>query len=933
MAESGKTRSSTSPAGTLQPFLDGLSGNGERPAFLKFEREGRRAYSFARLAEEAVRVAAGLMHFGIRRGEPVALMGRPGMEWAAVCLGVMRAGAAVMPLDLQLDPETLSHILRDSGSRLFFCSRDRSECLMGNAPASHRAVYLLDAHAGEGTGWGQVLRDHQGRMPELEPEDRAALFYTSGTTGRPKGVPLSHRNLSFQLHALQKAGLLFEGDRLLLPLPLHHVYPLVMGMLVPLSMGVPIVLPFARTGPQLIRSIREGEATVVLGVPRLYSALYSGISRRFESGGTLSSALFRGAVNLSALLRRRTGILLGKRLLKPIHRRIGERLRLFASGGAALEPGLAWNLEGMGWQTVIGYGLTETSPLLTLKAPGDLHLESVGRPIPGVELRVGPAGIPGASTGGTRWGEVLARGPNVFEGYLNLPEETRKAFTDDGWFRTGDLGHLDEEGYLHLAGRISSILVTEGGENIQPEDVERVYEQHPLVREAGLLLQHGRPVLVVVPERSQIRTRDEPAVREEVHRAVQEQSARLASFQRPSELLIVDRPLARTRLGKIRRHLLAEAADRARRESGELRQFPAGPIPLEEMSDADRELLSGREVRQVWEWLCSRFRDRRLSPDSSPEIDLGIDSLEWLNITLEIRRITGVELGEEVVSGIRTVRDLLTAVAEAPSRGGAAGEDLSLAEPEGFLSRGQKRWLEPLTRAELLQAKVLFRLNEALIKPVLGLRVLGLENVPERGPYLITPNHVSYLDAFVLAAALGTERLGGLFWAGFAATAFANPLNRHVSRLALAFPVDPGRSPFSSLAFGAAVLKRGQNLVWFPEGERSPDGKLRRFKPGVGVLLEHYPVPVVPAFVHGTEAVLPVGGFIPRPGRVAVIFGSAVSVDELEREGRGKERKDRIVSGLEGRVAALAREAAALSGHGRLTKSLPSSRRRTPLPA
>jgi long-chain acyl-CoA synthetase len=230
---------------------------------------------------------------------------------------------------------------------------------------------------------------------------------------------------------------------------------------------------------------------VLIGVPRLYRALAAGVRARAEGAGRLAAALFRAGAALSTWLRRRLGLRLGKLLLRPLHRQLGPRLRVLVSGGAALDPDLAWELEGLGWQIATGYGLTETAPMLTLDRPGKARIGSVGRPLPGVEIRIDPSAGPdtprqpetGRADPRRQEGEILARGPGVFAGYRHLPEKTAEAFTDDGWFRTGDLGYLDGDGYLYVTGRVATRITTEGGKKFQPDDVEAAYQANPVLRE------------------------------------------------------------------------------------------------------------------------------------------------------------------------------------------------------------------------------------------------------------------------------------------------------------------------------------------------------------------------------------------------------------------------------------------------------------------
>ncbi len=438
------------------------------------QEEGARHQSYAELTHRVRRLARGLADTGVGRGDPVALLATNRPEWVVACLAVIEAGAVIVPLDAGLGDEELSYALSESGAKLIFTTERHVKRLESFDLTKAPELVLLDAGAGDERSWRNLLADNATEPPRVEPKDLAALFYTSGTTGRAKGVPLSHRNLVFQLNALVEAGVVREDDRVLLPLPLHHVYPFAIGMLTPLALGLPIVLPKSLTGPQLVRAMREGEVSVVVGVPRLYDALYSGLQERAGSAGSVLARLFETAVNTGMRARKKTGRSPGKLILRPLHRRFGPKLRILASGGAPLDEDLAWKLEGLGWKVAIGYGLTETSPLLTLNPPEGSKLASVGRPILGVELRVDPSAVPGASGEERRTerpseeGEILARGPGVFSGYRNMPEETEEVLTEDGWFRTGDLGYFDEDGYLYVTGRASPLIVTESGKNLQP---------------------------------------------------------------------------------------------------------------------------------------------------------------------------------------------------------------------------------------------------------------------------------------------------------------------------------------------------------------------------------------------------------------------------------------------------------------------------------
>jgi long-chain acyl-CoA synthetase len=582
--------------------------------------------------------------------------------------------------------------------------------------------------------------------------------------------------------------------------------------------------------------------------------------------------------------------------MRLLRKRIAPHLRIVVSGGAALKADVGWRLEGLGWLVATGYGLTETAPLLTINQPGNLRFETAGHPVSEVQLRIDKEAAPGGAHDGHDAGEILARGPGVFSGYLNLPDKTAEAFTDDGWFRTGDLGFLDDRDDLHLAGRRSTVIVTESGEKVQPDAVEDAYQQHPAIGEIAVLGRNGRLVGLIVPKAD---AGDGADVEGAVRRAVEEVSRGLPSHQRLTEFALTREAIPRTRLGKPQRHLLAERYEQALQDTG--RQSKS-PMPPEEMSAEDRALLEDPAAAAAWELLAGRFGDRRLSPDSDLNLDLGVDSMEWLNISLEISQRTGVGLGEDTIARVRTVRDLLAEVA------GGAREEVHralLEDPEAALSEEQKRWLRPLDSVSQAVAFCVYWINRWMMRSFFRLRCSGLECLPAERPFLITPNHTSFLDPLALAASLDYSLLRSTYWAGWTGIVFKNALRRAAARLVQAVPIDPERGAASSLAFGAAVLKRKMALIWFPEGARSQDGSLQPFKPGIGLLLEQHPVPVVPVAIRGAHEAWPRHRSLPRLEPIEVSIHPAVDPKLLEQRGSGETPSQRIVDALHGHVADL----------------------------
>ena len=866
---------------TLQDLLPRFLAFGTKPAVLSMGEIGAEAMGYEELSHQVTRLANGLLESGLERGEPVAIIAPNSAEWIIACLAVVAAGGLLVPLDLHLPPNLLAHEISNSGCKRVFTSREALSSLEKATPEGLTLeTYLLDTGEDHGTqhSWRSLLSDEAGALPELSPDEPAVLFYTSGTTGLPKGVPLTHRNLLANLEGLRGQNLAYPGVRALLPLPLHHVYPFMVGMLVPLDGGATVVLPAGATGPEIVRALKLGGATALVGVPGLYEAMVTTIRRRIEARGKLLSPLLKSLLAVSLWLRRRFGWRLGRLLLYPIHRGVGPRLRIVASGGAALKDEVAWDLEALGWQVLTGYGLTETAPIISFTALGHGQIGSAGQPLAGLEIRFEPVeGMPG--------GEVQVRGPNVFAGYHNRPDAIEKAFTPDGWFRTGDLGVLDQDGYLRILSRVDEMIVLADGKNIQPEEIEESYTKSPYLREVAVLGQDGRLGALVVPDVTAIGQASTGNIEEVVRAELGRVSRDLRPHERVSDYHITLDALPRTSLGKIKRHLLPSLFDRARSKTDIAELEDIG------LSKTDRSLISSAAARVVMDALRQLAPERAVTLEADLQADLGIDSLAWVSLTLELERRQGIYLDEAAIGHLTTVRSLLEATLQAQEQAFAR-------EGEGLIPAQQLRWLEPTGPLLYRLGLLLLFLNRSILRGFFRLRVTAVDRLPLDEPFVLTPNHTSFLDVFALAAALPRRVLVNTYWAGTVDYLFNSKVRRAFSRLTHVFPVDPVKSPVSSLLMGSEVLKRGRVLVWFPEGRRSPDGKLQSFMPGIGRLIQESGWLIVPVHIAGTFQAWPQGSRFPRLGPLSVHFGEPINRNDLIACGSGDVEDARLADGL-----------------------------------
>ena len=537
----------------------------ERPALC--DTEGA-CLSYGELRAYADAVASYLTDLGVGPGDRVALIAENSREWGLWYLGVTAMGAVILPILTDFSAAEVSGIL---------------------AHAEPKAAIVTDTTRKLTAGWdaGVIVeaasvyelrgQDEQVSSPEAapadaapaekaappDPDDLAALIYTSGTTGNPKGVMLTHRNLVTNAQAVQQIFEVEPSDTLFSVLPLAHTYECTIGFLVPLLSGASVTyLDGPPTPSKLIPALAAVRPTIMLAVPLIIEKIYR--SRVVPKLSKLPAPIMRFPPT-RRLFHRLAAVKLKKTF--------GGRLRVFGIGGAPLGPDAERFLRDGGFPYTIGYGLTETAPLLAGTAPFKTRFRSTGPAVPGVELRLEPrAGHESAAekadtTGRAVVGEIQARGPNVMKGYFKNPEATREAFTEDGWFRTGDLAWMDTDGYVYVQGRVKTLIVGPSGENIYPEEIEATIESNPLVEESLVLSQGGKLVARVrlnldalaeqlgtlVSELDpQTVVRTGSRILEDLRRSV---NARLNRFSRLAQMVVQIQPFERTPTRKIKRFL------------------------------------------------------------------------------------------------------------------------------------------------------------------------------------------------------------------------------------------------------------------------------------------------------------------------------------------------------------------------------------------
>jgi long-chain acyl-CoA synthetase len=446
--------------------------------------------SYQEFADRAFNFARGLLSSGLRPEDRVALLSENRPEWGLAYLGTLAAGGINVPLDALLKISGWSHILRDSKSRFLVLSQnflpeieplldDLSDLeyliCMDKPPAGSSAVFLEGLEAG-GSQSGAEL-------PNPEVDDLAAVIYTSGTTGQSKGVMLSHENIVSDIDGILQAIEIEENDNFISVLPIHHTFECTCGFLTPLAGGACITYARGLASKLIVEDIRNNRATIILGVPLLFEKMHDGLMKAISKKSPVTRAIFKTTYGLSSVLNSLLKLQAGRTIFKSLREKAGlASLRLMVTGGAPMPPEIARVFNLLGFRFLQGYGLTESSPVLTFNPKEKRKDDSIGIPIPGAELKI-------INPDGRGIGEILARGPMVMKGYYNNPQATDEIL-EDGWLHTGDSGWVDSEGYYYIAGRLKNVLITPAGKNVYPEEIESELNKSPFILESLVL---GRP--------------------------------------------------------------------------------------------------------------------------------------------------------------------------------------------------------------------------------------------------------------------------------------------------------------------------------------------------------------------------------------------------------------------------------------------------------
>lgn len=747
--------------------------------------------------------------------------------WIYALWGVWAAGGIVVPIDASSTVDDLAYVLRDCAPEAIWTSRTLEPTVRAAMHAANHTmrVMLID----------DFEQADVNELPEASTDrnesDTALICYTSGTTGSPKGVMLSFANILSMASAVWKEIHIFSEDtRTLVLLPLHHVLPLVGTAFIPMVVGCGVAISPSLAAADIMGTLQRGQIGIMVGVPRLWQTLFRGIKGKIDA-----SAITRGLFSLCERVQSRW---LSRLIFTSVHKKMGGHLKYCVSGGAALDPITANGLKTLGIDVLEGYGMTETSPIISFTRPDDIRPGCVGPAMPSVEVKLID-------------GELCARGRNVMQGYYNRPEETAAIIDAEGFVHTGDLATIDSKGRITITGRKKEIIVLSNGKNVNPVEIEEKIEAYDaIVKEAAVTEDNDLLKAIIVPQEKWAEGKSDAELEEALKREVlQPYNTTVEPYKKVMSLMVFRGELPRTRLDKLQRFKLRELL-----QNGNAAAAPAA-------QKHDTESPQFEEYRIIADFIAAE-KHVDVHPTDNLETDLAMDSLDKVSLQGFIEQTFGIKFSADQIAAFANVAQLAQQISESKTRTEVEGID----------------WNKLLTRTpstlrlpHMAFTGILFtRFCKWIYRIFFSCEAHGLEHIPAHGPYIMAPNHQSFLDAPLVVSHVPSGVLRNTYFYAkkdHVRGVFMRMLARNHNVVIM----DMSTLKDSIRALGQ-ILAEGKNVVIFPEGTRTRDGKVGKFKKTFAILAQELDVPIVPVRIEGAYDAWPRTRKFPRCRKVSVTY-------------------------------------------------------------
>lgn len=851
----------------------------QRPC-LHIKRDGKYlSWSYSDFHKDLNRLSSALKKQGLKKGTNAIVIGENSPEWIIAYNAIILTGACTVPVDPGIPSSEIESILSVTESKVVFCSRvflNLFRTLKDKYDHLEKIVVLDNKSDGKEPIFEDYLKsgneEKEAFLPIFKPDDPMVIIFTSGTTGKAKGVVLTQKNFTaISRHGIprMRAG---AGDTMCAVLPLHHVFGSAACIAAALTSGLDlVVVPYIK-GPLILEALKEKGVTILPAVPKMIALFYESIMHNVKKKGPLVSTVFTGLKTISATAGDTLGNGFRRGLFSSVHKGFGGKLRLIISGGAALNKKY-WNgFRHMGFNILEGYGLTETYGPITVCPDEDPRLGSVGPALPENEIRISDPDESGI-------GEVCLRGSCVFQGYYKDQELTSQVFDDQGWFHTGDLGRLDKDNFLIISGRKKDVIVLDSGKNVYPDELEDYYGTSPLIEEIGIFgvsQKEGEIVAAaIVPSKEIRKNHSISQATDIIYDELVRMGKSLPVYRRISDFITVYTPLPRTTTRKLKKMELKKMYNSIRRKSANRE------ITEEQLSVMEMALMETVEYTGVIGSIVlgsPKIDPRIINPRSHLEIDLGLDSLKRIELLSQIERRFSITIPDDVFDKMESVGDLATLVRE---------HTLSKKNPSAERIIGLKeRILTDNLQVVNFPSGNDFSgpLISRFSRIVYNVKKFGAENLKvSSNPMIFASNHAHTMDLFWILNSLPSHLKGSTYFLADKETS-DYPAFPYVFHRKNMIKLEKFGDPIEMLKIYLSVIRNNRHLILFPEGAMNKNGRLGQFKSGIGLLARETGAAIVPVKIIG-PAHLNSNQRTLEQGSNGVIFGKPVTWDGLVYSG------------------------------------------------
>ena len=763
-------------------------------------------------------------------------------EWIYTYFALWDRKAVPIALDSTSNSKEILYVLEDSGPKFIICS-DETEKNVKEAVSIYDkgqvVIINVDSHSIDENKM-EIIKKGDFELENPEGDSIATMLYTSGTTGSPKGVMLTFNNLSSELEGLEKKNLLESSDQILALLPFHHVLPLTATVLIIMKYQASIVFVKKIASKEILEALDKNNVTALVGVPRVFKLFYDGIKQQIDSK-FITRTIYKLMTKIKSFKMRR-------KVFAKVHEKFGGKLTFIVSGGAKLDPEIGEFYETLGIYVQEGYGLTETSPVIAVNTREGRKIGTVGKKLDNIEAKIVDE-------------ELWVKGPIVMKGYYNKPEKTAEVITEDGWFKTGDLASIDDEGYITIRGRRNSMIVLSNGKNIDPEKLENkvIEKSKRLIKELGVFGHNDKLVAIIVPDLLECRKQGITNIKAYVKNIVEDYNLTVHNYEKILDYKLYEEELPKTRVGKLRRFMLPEL-------------YLKTNVKKKKVEEPDNE------VYKLLKDYIKKLKGIEAQPEENLELEIGMDSLDIVEFFAYVENSFGIQLDEEKFSEISNLKSLSEYINEKATK----------------IESGEVDWKKiidaapPVEEKNIWATRVLRPLFDLTIKLYFRLKRVNRDKLSDK-PQIFVSNHQSFIDSLVLGSLLPA---GILYNTVFLAIDWY--FKKGILKLLVSHGnvvlIDINKNIRKSVEEIAANVKAGKNVLIFPEGARTKDGKVAEFKKVFAIIAKELNVDVQCLGIKGAFEAYSRYMKFPKPKKIEVAvlekFKPEGTYDEIVEKAR-----------------------------------------------